>query len=120
MLGGVLVFQRSARLPSGHVSVVSRVIGARQIEVVQANWIRGMVDEDQMIVDVSGDNDWSAVRVWYPPLDQLGAHTYETYGFVLPARPATRAELKLATQPAIRLGMMSRGRAPPRARLAGG
>ncbi len=119
-LGGVLVFQPSGRLPSGHVSVVSRIVEPRRIEVIQANWIRGEVDEDQIVVDVSEDNDWSAVRVWYPPIDQLGAHSYETYGFVLPARPATRAELKRAIQPAIRLAVSSQGRAPPRARLVGG
>ncbi|HEX3348254.1 MAG TPA: CHAP domain-containing protein, partial [Acetobacteraceae bacterium] len=32
-IGGVLVFRRSGRLPEGHVSVVSRLLGARQIAV---------------------------------------------------------------------------------------
>ena len=120
MLGGVLVFQRTGRLPFGHVSVVSRVMAARQIEVIQANWVAGQLDEDQLVVDVSEANDWSAVRVWYPPADQLGAHTYETYGFVLPPRPATRAELARATRPAARLAISSGGRSLPRARLVGG
>jgi len=120
VVGGVLVFRRSGRLPSGHVSVVSRVLAARQIEVIQANWVPGELDEDQLVVDVSEANDWTAVRVWYPPVGQLGAHAYEAYGFVLPPRPATREELARATQPAVRLAISSRGRAPPRARMVGG
>lgn len=120
MPGSVLVFQRSARIPSGHVSVVSRVMAARRIEVIQANWVPGQLDEDQLVVDVSDGNDWTAVRVWYPPSNQLGAHTYETYGFVLPPHPASRAELARATQPAARLAISSGGRSLPRARLVGG
>jgi CHAP domain len=85
--GAVLVFRRTARLQSGHVSVVSRVLDARRIHVIQANWMPGELDEDQLVVDVSERNDWSAVRVWYPPGDQLGSHTYPTYGFVLPSAP---------------------------------
>src|ERR1700712_2091877 len=34
-IGSVLVFQRSGRLPSGHVAVVSRVLSRRQIMVTQ-------------------------------------------------------------------------------------
>ncbi len=120
VLGGVLVFRRSGRLPSGHVSVVSRLLAPRQIEVIQANWVPGTLDEDQLVVDVSERNDWTAVRVWYPPVNQLGSHEYAAYGFVLPARPATRAELARATRPAVQLAISSRSRAPPRARLVGG
>jgi len=120
MMGSVLVFQRSGRLPSGHVSVVSRVMAARRIEVIQANWVPGQLDEDQLVVDMSEANDWSAVRVWYPPAGQLGAHTYETYGFVLPPYPASRAELARATRPAARLAISSGGRSLPHARLVGG
>ena len=92
-IGGVLVFRRSSRLPSGHVAVVSRLLSPRQIEVIQANWVPEQVDRDQLVVDVSEHNDWTSVRVWYPPSRQIGGHAYETFGFVLPQRPATYAEL---------------------------
>jgi hypothetical protein len=82
--GAVLVFRRSARLPSGHVSVVSRVLGPRQIQVIQANWVPQELDQDQLVVDVSRANDWSAVRVWYPPIDALGSFAYATFGFIEP------------------------------------
>jgi surface antigen len=97
-VGGVLVFRRSGRLPHGHVSVVSRLLDDRHIHVIQANWVPGELDVDQLVVDISRYNDWSAVRVWYPPTNQMGIHNYATYGFVLPPWPlghdalATRAE----------------------------
>ena len=119
-IGSVLVFRRTDRLPSGHVSVVSGVLGARQILVIEANWVPDELDEDQLIVDVSGNNDWSAVRVWYPPANQMGAHVYPTYGFVLPPRPATHAELIRAAGPAATYGLQTQGRPLPRARFAGG
>ncbi|MBN8891830.1 MAG: hypothetical protein BGP12_22295 [Rhodospirillales bacterium 70-18] len=118
-LGGVLVFQRSGRLPSGHVSVVSRILGPRQVLVTQANWVRGQLDRDQLVVDVSGRNDWTEVRVWYPPVGQLGTHEYATYGFILPRRPATPEELARATLPAARYALDTSGRPPPRARGSG-
>src|SRR4051812_13433915 len=37
-VGSVLVLRRSDRLPSGHVAVVTQVLGRRQILVSQANW----------------------------------------------------------------------------------
>jgi len=83
-VGGVLVFRRTARLPDGHVSVVSRLLDARHILVIQANWVPGELDEDQLVVDVSARNDWRAVRVWYPPTGTLGTHVYPTYGFIVP------------------------------------
>jgi hypothetical protein len=36
-------------------------------------------------VDVSADNDWTEVRVWWAPSGQLGTTVYPTYGFVGPA-----------------------------------
>lgn len=117
--GSVLVFRRSSRLRSGHVSVVTKVVSARQILVTQANWVPGHVDEDQLVVDVSPSNDWSEVRVWYPPTDTLGIHVYSAHGFIHPRRPATHAELARATPVAARYALDTRGRPPPRARVDG-
>lgn len=114
--GSVLVFRRTARLRSGHVSVVTRVVSPRQILVTQANWVPGHVHEDQLVVDVSPDNDWSEVRVWYPPANTLGSHTYAAHGFIHPRRPATYAELARATPIAARYALDTRGRPAPRAR----
>ncbi len=92
-IGSVLVFRRARRLPSGHVAVVSWLLDARRILVIQANWVRGELDKDQLVVDVSARNDWSEVRVWYPPTRQLGTHVYSTYGFIVPPAPQTHDAL---------------------------
>src|SRR5215472_7327839 len=117
--GAVLVLRRSGRLPTGHVSVVSRLLTPRQILVIQANWVPGELDEDQLVVDVSARNDWSELRVWYPPINQMGSHVYAAYGFIMPPRPASHEELVRATEPAATYALESRGRAPPRARFFG-
>jgi surface antigen len=101
-VGSVLVFRRTERLRSGHVSVVSRLLDPRRIHVIQANWMPGELDLDQLVVDVSAHNDWTAVRVWYPPGDQLGGHSYPTYGFVLPSAPKSHDALAQGAQPAAR------------------
>lgn len=82
--GSVLVFKRSARMGRGHVSLVSRVVDRRTIEV-DHTWIAGRgIKRGMQVVDVSPANDWSAVRVWHEPTDQLGQRVYPTYGFILP------------------------------------
>ena len=83
--GAVLVFQRSGRLPHGHVSVVTALTGARAVLVTQANWVHGRVGVGEPVVDVSPGNDWTAVRVWWAPGGALGAAVYPAFGFVGPA-----------------------------------
>jgi surface antigen len=102
-VGSVLVLRRSGRLPSGHVAVVSQVVGRREILVTQANWVHGRVSEDQPVIDVSEDNDWSVVRVWWPPVGQMGVTEYAAYGFIRSDRPASRDQLIAATPGAVRL-----------------
>jgi surface antigen len=117
ILGAALVFRREQRLPAGHVSVVSRLLGPRQIQVTQANWVPGQLDEDQLVVDVSERNDWTLVRVWYPPVNQLGAHSYPAYGFIDPPIATTRDDIARTTPIAASVSLeSSRGRPPPRAR----
>lgn len=82
--GAVLVLMRDGRLPLGHVSVVTAVIGAREIRVTHANWgyagkPRGQVDRDVPVIDVSPGNDWSAIEVWNG--DSFG-RTYPAHGFI--------------------------------------
>ena len=119
VLGSVLVLRRSSRLRSGHVMVVTRLVEPRQVQVTQANWVAGSVDEDQLVVDVSAANDWSEVRVWYPPVGQLGNTSYPAHGFIHPRRAATYAELSRATPIAARYALDTAGRRPPRARIDG-
>lgn len=85
-VGAVLVFMRTYRNRSGHLSVVTRVVNSREVRVDHANWAtgrdRGRVARDQPVIDVSPNNDWSMVRVWFPPVNDFGRSTYPTYGFI--------------------------------------
>ena len=87
--GAVLVFRRSPRLPHGHVSVVASVPDARDVTVTQANWVHGRIARSEPVVDVSPDNDWTAVRVWWEPAGQLGSSVYPTFGFISGGRLQT-------------------------------
>lgn len=84
--GSVLVFMRTARNRTGHLSVVTRVISPREIRVDHANWAsgreRGQIARDQPVMDVSVAGDWSLVRVWYPRASNFGNSNYPTYGFI--------------------------------------
>lgn len=84
-VGAVLVFRRDGRLPDGHVSVVTKILSDREILVDHANWVHGMISDGDLVRDVSDANDWSLVRVWWPPVQALGVTIYATYGFVGPA-----------------------------------
>ena len=78
------MFRSGPRLGAGHVSVVDRVVSAREITVTQANWVRHRITRDEPVVDVSVRNDWTAVRVWWAPAGVLGSTVYSTYGFIGP------------------------------------
>jgi len=84
--GSVLVFMRTQRNRNGHLSVVTRMVGPREIRVDHANWAtgrdRGRVARDQPVIDVSPNNDWSLVRVWYPPVNDFGQTNFPTFGFI--------------------------------------
>ena len=85
--GAVIVFPRSARLPLGHVAVVSRVVEKRVVMLTHANWSRlngerGHAEQDVTLYDVSPANDWSEVRVWFRDSDGLGSTTYPVAGFI--------------------------------------
>ena len=96
-IGSVLVLSRTDRNPYGHLAVVTHVIGPREIIVSHANWLnRGQIHQNTPAVDVSEANDWSQVRFWYTPGDQLGIRTYPASGFIYPpapTRPRTGAPL---------------------------
>jgi surface antigen len=87
--GSVLVFRPEGRMSRGHVAVVSDVLTDRVIRITHANWggSRGKVEENVTVVDVSGENDWSQVKVWYSPIQDLGTTVYPTYGFIYKEAP---------------------------------
>ena len=97
--GAVLVFRRTARLPSGHVSVVAQLVSGREIRVTQANWVHGRITRYEPVVDVSAANDWTRVRVWWAPAGTLGATAYPTYGFVGPASPRPGSDVVAGLAP---------------------
>ena len=83
--------------------MVSQVLSARQILVTQANWVRHRVTEDQPVTDVSPRNDWSVVRIWWPPAGAMGATDYPAYGFIRPDRPVTHQQITAAVARAVRV-----------------
>lgn len=83
--GAVLVLKgyRSAR--RGHVAYVKQVLDERTIVVDHANWGNdGRIHVDAPVRDESPNNDWSMVRVWYPPTNTWGQRIYRARGFILP------------------------------------
>ncbi len=89
-VGSVLVLKRKGA-SRGHLAVVTRVVNDREVVASHANWLnKGRIHVDTPIRDVSPDNDWSAVRVWYTPANVLGKSTYPAYGFIYP--PTESAE----------------------------
>lgn len=84
--GAVLNFRANGRMRLGHVAVVQEVVNRREILITQANWggpgfVRGGVSSDISVVDVSPNNDWTAVRVALGHSPTFGS-VYPTYGFI--------------------------------------
>ncbi len=101
----VLVFSRQGHMRYGHVSVVTRVVNSRTILVDHANWAparssgRGAVTVAVPVLDVSPNNDWSSVRVWFGPTEQFGSRVYRVHGFIYNPHKGGRApEATLAVE----------------------
>jgi hypothetical protein len=79
----VMVFSGSKRISRGHVAVVTKVVSSREIRVDHANWQNhGEIDLNMPVLDVSPNNDWSAVRVWNVNTNSYGTHVYKISGFI--------------------------------------
>jgi surface antigen len=90
--GAVLSFQATSHMRAGHVAVVSQVVSDRVLKITHANWSvingsRGQVERDVEVVDVSPNNDWSQVKVWYAPIGKIGIRAYPTNGFIYKDSP---------------------------------
>ena len=93
--GAVIVFARSGRLPLGHVAVVSRIVEPRVVLLTHANWSRqngerGHAEQDVTLFDVSPENDWTEVKVWYRDVGGLGGTIYPVDGFIYGDRAPPR------------------------------
>ena len=82
--GAVLVFKRNRR-SRGHLAVVTHLINPREIVVNHANWLnKGRVHMNTPVRDISRNNDWSVVQVWYTPGNRYGSSSYRVQGFIYP------------------------------------
>lgn len=107
-VGAVMAFIPHRKMRLGHVAAVSRVIDSRTVLLNHSNWSpvngrRGQVERDVKAVDVSPDNDWSRVRVWYHPLQALGKTAWPVHGFIYGKKaklsPTRLAPTRLAIAP---------------------
>ncbi|MCD2324041.1 CHAP domain-containing protein [Sphingomonas sp. IC-56] len=95
--GSVMSFQKTGKMPYGHVAMVSKVVSDREVLLTHANWsTRGGIERNVRAIDVSAAGDWSQVRVWYASVGGLGTSSYPVNGFIY-ADGAPEAELP-ATQ----------------------
>jgi surface antigen len=92
LLGSVMVLTGYASDGRNHLAVVSAMINDREIRVDHANWLNdGNIYIDDPVVDVSANNDWSAVRVWNARTRAWGTRVYLVEGFIGPG-PAEDGE----------------------------
>ena len=87
--GAVMSLKSHGKMRLGHVAFVSRVIDERTILLDHANWSRingrrGQIERDVKAIDVSRNNDWSRVKIWYTPIGALGKTAYPINGFIYP------------------------------------
>ncbi|MGE4410058.1 MAG: CHAP domain-containing protein [Sphingobium sp.] len=84
-IGAVLTFSASRAMPVGHVAMVSKVVNDREILLTHANWsYRGGIERNVRAIDVSPDNDWTDIRVWYGPIGKVGTRSNPAFGFIYP------------------------------------
>lgn len=83
VVGAILVFRATGSMPSGHVAVVSKVVGPTMVLVDQSNWYHGRVTLGTPVVDTSSSHDWTRVAVMELGSGQFGRDN-PTFGFVYP------------------------------------
>ena len=81
--GSVMVLHDYAGADHGHVAVVKTLVSSREIRVDHANWLNdGSIYVNDPVMDVSQDNDWSAVRVFNIKTGGWGGKVYPVQGFI--------------------------------------
>jgi surface antigen len=91
-VGAVMALKPHGNSHLGHVAAVSRIIDSRTILIRHSNWSpingrRGQIEDNVRVIDVSDTNDWSAVRVWYAPIQALGGSVWPVQGFIYSGKP---------------------------------
>ena len=95
--GAVLAFAASRSMPVGHVAMVSKVVSDREVLLTHANWsYRGGIERNVRAIDVSPNNDWTDVRVWYGPIGDLGLRSNPAKGFIYPNHTVDAAPMQIA------------------------
>ncbi|MGE3690247.1 MAG: CHAP domain-containing protein [Novosphingobium sp.] len=97
-VGAVMAIHPHGSSRLGHVAAVSRIVDSRTILISHANWSpingrRGQIENNVRAVDVSPNNDWSEVRVWYAPIQALGGTHWPLDGFIYNRKPGVELRL---------------------------
>jgi surface antigen len=100
-VGAVMAFEPGGGSTLGHVAAVSRIVDSRTVLISHANWSpidgrRGQIERNVEAVDVSANNDWSEVRVWYAPIQALGGRHWALSGFIYNKNPGKQAQSRPA------------------------
>lgn len=97
-VGAVMAFRPYANSQLGHVAAISKIIDSRTVLLRHANWsVPGQIEDNVQAVDVSDNNDWSEVRVWYGPSGKLGTTRWPVTGFIYRDRAGKDARVVLAS-----------------------
>jgi surface antigen len=91
-VGAVMAFRPHGNSRLGHVAAVTRIVDSRTVLISHANWSpingrRGQIERNVKAVDVSAENDWSRVRVWFAPIKALGGTAWPLAGFIYDRKP---------------------------------
>lgn len=101
-VGAVMSFRPHGSMKLGHVAAVSRIVDSRTVLLRHSNWSpingrRGQIEDDVRAIDVSENNDWSKVRVWYAPIQDLGGTHWPLNGFIYNEKPGKRGKAEKAS-----------------------
>lgn len=95
--GAVLAFSSTRAMPAGHVAMVSKIVGPREVLLTHANWsYRGGIERDVRAIDISPNNDWTQVKVWYGPINGMGIRPNPARGFIYPEAPVMGEPTRIA------------------------
>lgn len=89
-VGAVLAFSATRSMPLGHVATVGKIISSREVLLNHANWsYRGGIERSARAIDVSPNNDWSEVKVWFARIGDFGLRTNPARGFIYSETPSS-------------------------------
>lgn len=117
-VGAVMTFIPHGNMRLGHVAAVRKIIDTRTLLISHANWstidgMRGHIEEDVRVIDVSEGNDWSRVRVWYAPNSALGGNEWPLHGFIYPEKARKEKDARAALAAVLARTPPSRAPAKP-------